>query len=148
MYYPATLTPHEDGSGRYGVTFVDLPGCVSVGENLDDALRMAAEALSLHVGSMLEDNDSLPPPSSLTQTAKEHAQFCEEAGFPPVDGTLYQYVYFEPLVQAKESAPVRLSISLKKPIVDNIDSMAEEMDLTCSGLIAVATWDYISRMRR
>ncbi len=62
-------------------------------------------------------------------------------------GTLYQYVHFEPLIQAKETAPVRLSISLKKPIVENIDAMAEEMGLTRSGLIAVATRDYISRMR-
>lgn len=89
MYYPAALTPYEDSSGRYGVTFVDLPGCVSVGENLDDALRMAAEALSLHAGSMLEDNDPLPPPSSLAQTAKEHARFCEEESIPHMDGTLY-----------------------------------------------------------
>ncbi len=33
-------------------------------------------------------------------------------------------------------------------IVENIDAMAEEMGLTRSGLIAVATRDYIHRMRR
>jgi len=147
MYYPATLTPHEDGSGRYGVTFVDLPGCVAVGDNLDDALRMASEALSLHVGSMLEDNDSIPKPSTLEQAAEKDVLFCQEEGVAQQPGTLYQYVHFEPLVQVKESAAVRLSISLKKPIVDNIDAMAEEMGLTRSGLIAVATRDYINRMR-
>ena len=147
MYYPATLTPHENGSGSYGVTFVDLPGCVSVGENLDDALRMAAEALSLHVGSMLEDGDPIPQPSTLEQAAEQDARFYEEENIPFEPGTLHQYVHFEPLVQAREAAPVRLSISLKKPVVDNIDAMAEEMGLTRSGLIAVATRDYIHRMR-
>ena len=29
MYYVATLDPHDDGSGRYDVTFADLPGCVT-----------------------------------------------------------------------------------------------------------------------
>jgi predicted RNase H-like HicB family nuclease len=147
MYYPATLTPYEDGSGRYGVTFVDLPGCVSVGENLDDALRMAAEALSLHVGSMIDDNDPLPRPSTLEHAAELDARFCEEEDIPRQPGTLHQYVHFAPMVRADEAAPVRLSISLKKPIVDNIDAMAEEMGLTRSGLIAVATRDYINRMR-
>ena len=147
MYYPATLTPYEDGSGRYGVTFVDLPGCVSVGENLDDALRMAAEVLGLHVGSMLEEKDPIPAPSTLEQAAEADARICGEEGIPQNPGTLHQYVHFEPLVHAKETAPVRLSISLKPAIVERIDAMAGEMGLTRSGLIAVATRDYISRMR-
>lgn len=147
MYYPATFTPYEDASGRYGVTFVDLPGCVSVGENLDDALRMAAEALSLHVGSMLEDKDPIPTPSTLEQAAEADARICEEEGIPREPGTLHQYVHFEPLVQTKETAPVRLSISLKPAVVERIDAMAEEMGLTRSGLIAVATRDYINRMQ-
>ena len=44
MYYPATFTPHTDGTGRYDVTFADLPGCVSQGASLEDAIRMAQEA--------------------------------------------------------------------------------------------------------
>ncbi len=147
MYYPATLTPYDDNSGRYGVTFVDLPGCVSVGENLDDALRMAAEALSLHVGAMLEDGDPIPNPSSLAESAEKDARLCEEDNIPPEPGTLHQYVHFEPLIQVRETPPVRLSISLKPAVVERIDAMAAEMGLTRSGLINVATRDYISRMQ-
>ena len=62
MYYPATFTPHTDGTGRYDVTFADLPGCVSQGASLEDAIRMAQEALGLHIGSMVEDGDTLPEP--------------------------------------------------------------------------------------
>ena len=65
MYYPATFTPHTDGTGRYDVTFADLPGCVSQGASLEDAIRMAQEALGLHIGSMVEDGDTLPEPSIL-----------------------------------------------------------------------------------
>ena len=85
MYYPATFTPHTDGTGRYDVTFADLPGCVSQGASLEDAIRMAQEALGLHIGSMVEDGDTLPEPSSLEgarrkdeQEAKEREQLREE----------------------------------------------------------------------
>ena len=63
MYYVATLDPHDDGSGRYDVTFADLPGCVTQGTDLEDALRMAQEAVSLHVAGMIAERcfPNLPP---------------------------------------------------------------------------------------
>ena len=42
MTYLAVLEPGEDGS--YGISFPDLPGCFSYGENLAHAGQMAAEA--------------------------------------------------------------------------------------------------------
>ncbi len=39
---------HKDADSDYGVSFPDLPGCVSAGVDLDDARDMAAEALALH----------------------------------------------------------------------------------------------------
>ena len=134
MYYPATFTPHTDGTGRYDVTFADLPGCVSQGASLEDAIRMAQEALGLHIGSMVEDGDTLPD----EQEAKEE-------GYAIPDGTLYQFVVAD--VKKKEAAPIRLSISLKPVIVERIDSVAAELGLTRSGLIAVATREYCNRMQ-
>jgi predicted RNase H-like HicB family nuclease len=55
---------HQDAGG-YGVFFPDLPGCVTAGFDLDDARRMAEEALSLHLRGMEEDGDPIPTPSSL-----------------------------------------------------------------------------------
>lgn len=46
------------------VFFPDLPGCISVGENTEDALRMAKEALSLHLYGMEQDDDKIPSPSN------------------------------------------------------------------------------------
>lgn len=147
MYFPATLTPHEDGSGRYEVTFEDLPGCVSQGANLEDALRMGQEALTLHLGSMLEDGDTIPAASSLDVAREKNEALAAEEGYAIPDGTLYQYILADLKPAVKENPPVRLSISLKPAIVEKIDAMADEMGLTRSGLIAVATRDYINRMR-
>ncbi|MBR1497317.1 MAG: type II toxin-antitoxin system HicB family antitoxin [Oscillospiraceae bacterium] len=42
--YPAVFHPNSDGS--ITVTFPDLPGCISEGKNLENALYMAQDALT------------------------------------------------------------------------------------------------------
>jgi predicted RNase H-like HicB family nuclease len=49
----------------FGVDFPDFPGCVTAGKTLDQARKMAAEALELHVEGMVEDQEPIPEPSSL-----------------------------------------------------------------------------------
>lgn len=58
--YPAVFERDEDG---YSVTFPDLPGCITCGDNLEDAYLMAKDALELHLYGMEEDNDDIPSPS-------------------------------------------------------------------------------------
>ena len=62
MTYHAVLEPGEDGS--YGISFPDLPGCFSFGENLIEAQQMAEEAASLHVYGMERDGEEIPTPSA------------------------------------------------------------------------------------
>ncbi|MFT4275787.1 MAG: type II toxin-antitoxin system HicB family antitoxin [Rhodopseudomonas sp.] len=50
-----------------GVWFPDLPGCVSAGDDLDDALRNAPEALELYLAQVEQDGKPLPKPRSLTE---------------------------------------------------------------------------------
>ena len=92
MYYTAALEPHNDGTGRYDVTFPDLPGCVSQGDSLEDAVRMGKEALSLHVSAMLADGDKLPTPSTLEEARKMFEQVAVEAGDPVPENMMYQYI--------------------------------------------------------
>lgn len=63
LFYPAILEK-EPGS-VYGVTFPDLPGCVSAGETAEQALVNAHEALAGHVALMVQDGDPLPQPTAL-----------------------------------------------------------------------------------
>ena len=46
LTYLAVFEPTEDG---YSVYFPDLPGCISVGSDFEDARRQATDALGLHV---------------------------------------------------------------------------------------------------
>ena len=147
MYYVATLDPHDDGSGRYDVTFADLPGCVTQGTDLEDALRMAQEAVSLHVAGMIADGEMLPDPSTLAACKTHEEQEAREEGYALSEGTLWQYVSFEPAVKAVKAASVRLTISLRPSVIAHIDAVAEELGLSRSGVIAVATREYGERLR-
>ena len=73
--YPAVFTFYDEGqSPAIGITFPDLPGCVSCGENPTDALRMAKDALGLHLLGMEEDNEDIPSPSDILSIEHEKNQ--------------------------------------------------------------------------
>lgn len=55
----------KEPESDYGVDFPDFQGCITAGTDLDDARRMACEALALHIEGMIEDGVLVPEPSSL-----------------------------------------------------------------------------------
>src|SRR3981081_2225327 len=63
MEYRAYL--HKDGNSDYGVSFPDFPGCITAGKTLDEASRMAAEALALPIQGMIEGGGGVPGASQL-----------------------------------------------------------------------------------
>jgi len=60
--FPAFFCYYDDDT--IGIVFPDLPGCVSQGDNDDDALRMAKEAMTFHLWGMEEDDEAIPEPTS------------------------------------------------------------------------------------
>lgn len=60
--YPAILTQYED---NIGITFPDLPGCVSNADNMNEAVKNAKEVLALHLFGMEDDNIEIPDPSPI-----------------------------------------------------------------------------------
>lgn len=59
--FPAIFEPGEKKG--YCITFHDLPGCITEGDTLEEALYMAKDALELHLYSMEEDGDKIPSPT-------------------------------------------------------------------------------------
>lgn len=49
----------------FGVDFPDFPGCVTAGRTLEEARKMAQEALAFHVAGMRDDGLTIPPPRPL-----------------------------------------------------------------------------------
>ena len=58
--YRAVLVRDAPDDTTLGVVFPELPGCVSAGDDVDDAVRMAHEALGLHLAGMIADGEVLP----------------------------------------------------------------------------------------
>lgn len=63
LIYPAVLYPFSDGSGGYVVEFPDLPGCVTEGKNLEEAILMGTDAASGWVLDELEEGNEVPKAS-------------------------------------------------------------------------------------
>jgi predicted RNase H-like HicB family nuclease len=54
---------YETTPSGYSVYVPDLPGCVSVGETLDEARAGIEEAIALHIEGMRQDGEPVPEPS-------------------------------------------------------------------------------------
>ena len=64
LIYPAVFYPFSDGSGGYTVEFPDLPGCITEGRDLEEALEMAEDAASGWVLDELEEGNEIPKASA------------------------------------------------------------------------------------
>jgi predicted RNase H-like HicB family nuclease len=51
---------HKDDGTSYGVSFPDVPGCISAGDTFEEAVANAAEALAGHFALMKADGDAVP----------------------------------------------------------------------------------------
>ena len=66
---------HKDLDSDYGVSFPDLPGCITVGSTLEEAHEMAREALALHLEGLGADGEAVPPPGSADQALAHEDAF-------------------------------------------------------------------------
>jgi predicted RNase H-like HicB family nuclease len=56
---------HKNSKCKYGVSFPDLPGCVTAGSSIDEAFEKASATLADHLSALCSDNRAIPEPSSV-----------------------------------------------------------------------------------
>lgn len=54
----------EKGKGNYSAYVPDLPGCVAVGDTIEEIEREIQEAIEFHLEGMRADGLPIPEPSS------------------------------------------------------------------------------------
>lgn len=59
-FFTVVLQPDSEEPRRYNVRVPLLPGCLTYGESIDDALANAREAIALYVDGLIEDGESVP----------------------------------------------------------------------------------------
>lgn len=57
----------EQGETSFGAYVPDLPGCVAVGDSRDEAMELIREAIELHIESLRENGEPVPPPHSFVE---------------------------------------------------------------------------------
>jgi predicted RNase H-like HicB family nuclease len=66
MAYYVAVVEDAGPDKAVGIWFPDLPGCFSAGDDIDDALRNAHEALALYAAAEAREGRTLPDPRSLS----------------------------------------------------------------------------------
>ena len=122
MEYIAYL--HKDRGSDYGVSFPDFPGCITAGKTLDEASRLAPEALALHIQGMIEDGETVPEPSKVDDIAKDAARHGAIAFMVTVDAP---------------DVTVRVNITARESQIERIDRLAEAAGLTRSAYMVRAS---------
>jgi predicted RNase H-like HicB family nuclease len=113
---------HKDDNSAFGVQFPDLPGCFSAGDELEDVVPNAVEALSL----WFEDAEEIAPSTVEKVRAHAAADLAEGA-----------FLVMVPWI-GPNSKPARVNISLDRAMLDAIDSAAAMRRLTRSAFLAEA----------
>jgi len=116
MDYLAHL--HKDRESDFGVSFPDFPGCITAGRTLDEAHRMAAEALVAAHLALVEDGESIPEPSTLDALAED----------PAMKHAVAFLVHVEP----EAERAVRINITARAKQVELIDQLAGQAGMTRS----------------
>lgn len=71
--YPALFHPNDDDT--YTITYPDLPGCISEGKTIGNAMYMAQSALTQWVEYLIDKGQAIPSASSLRDIRTEGNEF-------------------------------------------------------------------------
>ncbi|NPV43362.1 hypothetical protein H0A61_00304 [Koleobacter methoxysyntrophicus] len=123
--FPAILTQYED---NIGITFPDLPGCVSNAKNMDEAVKNAKEALALHLFGMEEDGIDIPSPSPIVGLKLDSNEI-----------PLLVEVYMPLYRNAIESATVKTTVTMPQWL----KTLAEKKNVNFSQLLQSALKEHL-----
>ena len=129
LIYPAVFKPFSDQSGGYVVEFPDLPGCVTEGKNLEQAIEMGIDAASGWILGELEDGEKIPPASDYSEIATQNKYM---VNMLLLDIDSYEEKYGEKAVRKNLTIPAWLNtfaeknnINFSKLLQDALFEMAQ-----------------------
>ena len=109
--YPACFYPDEEKKGAYAVVVPDLPGCVSGGDSLAEAILMGTDAASGWVLDELEDGKAAPEASPVGSIVPDPGGF---VSMLILDMDAYAEKYGEKAVRKNLTIPAWLNTFAEK----------------------------------
>ena len=111
LTYPACFYPDDERPGAYAVVVPDLPGCVSGGDTLAEAILMGTDAASGWVLDELEDGKAAPAASPLESIVPDPGGFVNVL---VLDMDAYAEKYGEKAVRKNLTIPAWLNTFAEK----------------------------------
>ncbi len=129
LVYTAIFTPFDDGNG-FTVEVPDLPGCVTEGDNLVDAIDMGIDAASGWILGEIEDGNPFPEASPAGSIKAPDGSF---TNLLVLDMDAYTEKYGNKAVRRNITIPAWLDtyvqknhLSLSKVVQDSLLDLAQE----------------------
>jgi predicted RNase H-like HicB family nuclease len=116
----------------YVVTFPDLPGCITEGDTMEEALHMAKEALELFLFSIEEDGEKIPETISPQKIKVEDGSFISliEVWMPVVRDEM-------------QNRSIKKTLTITKWLND----VAEQSKVNFSQVLQTALKEYLGLLR-
>ncbi|WP_028308676.1 type II toxin-antitoxin system HicB family antitoxin [Desulfitibacter alkalitolerans] len=105
--YPAIFTPLP--TGEYDVRVPDLPGCITCGSDLADAIEMIQDAIAMWLCDAEDNKETIPAPAE--NLTVEHPQF---VNFIVADTDEYRREYDDKAVKKTLTIPNWLNSKAEK----------------------------------
>lgn len=131
LYFAAFMPAPEGG---FDIVIPDVPNAFTCADTLEEAYAMAVDVLDTMLRDLAENNKPLPEPSGLEAVKAKTARHLEDIGHAPAGEILYQLIPAPNL----DSAPVKVTISLSRSVLDDVDARAKQYGFTRSGFLARA----------
>ena len=126
---------HKEPASDYGVSFPDVPGCITAGKTIDEAKDLAYKALLLHWEGLREDGEPLPAPSNLEDIIAD----------PENADAMAFLVVSVPDAQGKAT---RINITIPEETLRRVDSAAKRRGLSRSSFLTRAAQEVMEQEGR
>lgn len=125
----------DNGAGAYGVAFPDLPGCVAMGDTIEDAMADAGEALREWADDFTRDGGAMPEPRTAAAIVAK-AEYGDElrAGRAQLASVA--------LVRST-GRPARANMTLDQGVLAAIDAAAVRRKVTRSAMVEIMAREFL-----
>ncbi len=128
--YPAVFTEEEDG--KYSVTFRDLEGCYTCGDDIEHAIEMAEDALALVLYEYEAEGKEIPVASNLNSIPIDSNEF---VNYIRCDTLEYRKMYHNKSVRKNVTLP------------EWLNEEAEKLELNFSQILREALMQKVKNIR-
>jgi len=132
MKFTIAIEP-GDSKHAFGVAVPDLPGCLSAGDTLDEAMGNAVEAIELMIETMIDDCQQIPVPKGIAEHQKNP------------DYKNWVWAIVDVPVEKFFGPAEKINITVPQAILTHIDSYAKSHGMSRSGFLVEAARSAMQR---